>query len=226
MGKLWMLPFWGLVLLGAPKAWAETTPSSDGKGRFAVGLSASLGLAFGRSRPALVSDTSIERFALPLAGLHLSPRWRGGKRWALGLWGGLTTHVTSKAGATDLWDFQAEARWYPAGDRTGPRELWLAASAGWVVAVDHVQPFLMEFGELRPAHTFISSGPCGSLGIGFDGRLSRFLAIGPEVRAVVLGMNTAKYPIGAPIYKPMGGLTIGLTVTVQTDGKRAGMSSL
>jgi len=153
-----------------------------------------------------------------LAGVHLLPRWRGGAAWAVGLRGGLALHERDKSGPTDWWDVEGEARWYPLG--AGSWELWLAGTAGVVVAVDRVPAHTIDTGARHAAHTYVAVGPSAGVGAGFDARVASFLGIGPELRVVVLGLDTGNTNVSAPYYQPQVGFSLGLTLTVLADWQR------
>jgi hypothetical protein len=98
----------------------------------------------------------------------------------------------------------------------------LAATVGAVTAVDRVPSHVVPDAPyaLHPAHTFTTVGPSGGLGAGFDGTLAPFLAIGPEVRAVVFGLDRDPANVSGPRYHPQIGFTLGLTLTALVDRTR------
>jgi hypothetical protein len=198
------------LLLSARGARAEPTYA-----RIAVGASGHVGYAFGDRCRAAVDDMVECPGGMALAGLYLMPRWRGGAAWSVGLRGGLAAHERDKSGPTDVWDAEAEVRWYPLGARTW--ELWLAATAGVAAAVDRVPSHTIDTGVHHPARAYTTAGPSAGLGVGLDAAVASFLAVGPELRAVVLGLDTGNTTASRPYYQPQLGVSLGLTVTALGD---------
>jgi hypothetical protein len=219
MRRLWLVCAGCLPWFVATPVRADPAPGPEAPSyaRLAVGASGNLGFSLGSSCPAAVDDTVSCPGGFLLTGLRLLPRWRTSERWAVGLWGGLAVHTVRESGPTDWWDVQAEVRWYPLG--AASREYWLGATAGVVTAIDRVPAHSTDAAPpaLHPAHTYVTVGPSGGLGAGFDGTVASFLAIGPELRVLVFGLNTGQDLASSPHYQPHVGFTLGLTLTALAD---------
>jgi hypothetical protein len=176
-----------------PSSWLELT----------VGGQMTLGL--GRVCRREASDV-VGCTGLGVAGFELSPRWRIDPHWAIGAlaqlgWGG------SDQESSALWRFTAEGRWLPFGSPfVAP---WFGVDGGVALAVDE-----LDGDELGGARTYRSAAPTLGAAVGVDFVVLRQLALGLELRGVLLAFGDSASGLQrAPAYETQMALSLALVGT-------------
>lgn len=193
---------WGQTATSEPAAPQSEIP------RLSVAATAFAGPAFGFWCGPSVSDVVQCGDKSLLAGLRLSPRWRLSHDWALGFSAGVAWVGHDQQGKTKWWDAQFAGRYYLGA--AAASQFWLDASAGLVSAVESLPAHLSETGQPQPASHISTWAPAGSLAIGRDAEVLRYLGVAPELRVTFFGLNRDGPAILT--YRPQTLVLLGLSV--------------
>jgi hypothetical protein len=190
---------------------ADAVAAEDSQPRLSVGVSGVAGMTFGRRHNAPIGDTSANVAATAVAGIRVAPQWRANARWSFGATAGVLAVPNIESGTTRWWDLQAEARYHLLG--WADNDLWLGAGAGFVAAADYIPSYTNDLGEAHLARTAKNYAPSGSLAIGHDWALARFIAFGIDLRGIFFGLRAGTAAGGGPQYTPQTGFLLGATLT-------------
>ena len=197
-------------------AWAQTmviTAASHEVPRLAVGGTALFGTVLGSLCAPTTGDVIFCGVGSTVAGLRLSPRWRLGNDWAMGISGGVAWLGRGGNVPTKLWDIQFSGRYYLGA--TAVSQYWLDASAGLVAVEEDWPTYVTDSGMARSAATYTTWAPAGSLAFGRDVQILRSFGVAPEIRVHCLGFNVNdEFPNTAPQYRPQVIVVLGLSLVV------------
>lgn len=208
----------------APAARAEPSNSGSNLRRLELTAGGHAMLGFGSTCRQSSSDTVGCASGTAYAGLHAAPRWRLSRALSLGVLGAIAWRPSSMgSGSSDgtstdfdqrLLRISAEVRVHPFPSEV--LEPWLGLEAGFASARDSIT---YHGTPGRDSDVASQSGPVGSVGIGADAHLTRFFAIGLEVRGVVIPLGKDPPRLGpegekATAYGTITAASLGLNLTL------------
>jgi hypothetical protein len=195
-------------------AWAQTTVTTAASHeipRLTVGATALFGTVLGSLCGPTTGDVISCGAGSTIAGLRISPGWRLGNDWAVGISGGLAWLGRGGNVPTKLWDIQFAGRYYLGA--TSASQYWLDASAGLAAVEEDWPTYVTDSGMARSATTYTTWAPTGSLAFGHDVQILRTFGIAPEIRIHCLGFNVNDaFSNAAPQYNPQVLVVLGLSV--------------
>ena len=197
-------------------AWAQTTVAmstavSTEVPRLTLGATALFGTVLGSLCAPTTGDVISCGAYSTIAGLRISPRWRLGNAWAVGISGGVAWLGRGGNVPTKLWDMEITGRYYLGAAAVS--QYWLDASMGLVAVEEDWPTYVTDSGMARSATTYTTWAPAGSLALGRDVQIQRSFGVAPEIRIHCLAFNVNdEFPNAAPQYRPQVMVVLGLSV--------------